>query len=56
MHQHAREPRMLRLYVGLFALVALAMLLAASWLRFLVPARHHQARLRDVSWLAQPGR
>ena len=44
------EPRLLRLYLGLFALVALMMLLAASWLRFLVPSRQ-EARIRDVSWV-----
>ena len=52
-HLATREPRILRLYVGLFALMALLMLLAASWLRFFVPARHHGSRLRDVSWLQQ---
>ncbi len=47
---------MLRLSLGLFALAALTMLLAASWLRFLVPAPRHAVRVRDVSWLQQPGR
>ena len=44
------EPRLLRLYLGLFALLALTMLLAAAWLRFLVPSRH-EIRVRDVSWV-----
>jgi len=44
------EPRLLRLYLGLFALVALMMLLAAAWLRFLVPSRQ-ETRVRDVSWV-----
>ena len=44
------EPRLIRLYLGLFALLALAMLLAAGWLRFLVPSRH-EIRVRDVSWV-----
>jgi hypothetical protein len=37
------------LYLGLFALVALTMLLATAWLRFLLPSRH-ETRVRDVSW------
>ncbi|HEX7623251.1 MAG TPA: hypothetical protein VF400_06735 [Anaeromyxobacteraceae bacterium] len=44
------EPRLLRLYLGLFALLALTMLLATGWLRFLVPSRH-ETRVRDVSWV-----
>jgi hypothetical protein len=53
-----REPKLLRLYLGVFSLIALTMLLAASWLRFLVPHRAPRARsrVRDVSWLHQPGR
>ena len=50
LHDPRREPRMLRLYLGLFALAALAMLLIAARLRFFVPSRH-QERIRDVSWL-----
>ena len=50
-----REPKLLPVFVAFFALAALAMLLAAGWVRFLVPARH-PVRLRDLSWLAQPGR
>ncbi len=49
------EPRLLRLYLGLFALVALAMLLAASWLRGWVPARQ-VVRIRDVTWLPPAAR
>jgi hypothetical protein len=49
------EPRWHRLYLGLFALAALAMLLATGWLRFFVPARHG-ARVRDVTWLSQQER
>ena len=49
----AREPRLLRLSLGLFALVALTMLLATAWIRFFVPQRQG-ARLRDVSWLVHP--
>jgi hypothetical protein len=44
------EPRLTRLYLGLFALMALTMLLAAAWLRFLLPSRH-ETRVRDVSWV-----
>jgi hypothetical protein len=55
-HAARREPKLLRLYLGLFALVALTTLLAASWLRFFVPQRHRQARVRDVSWLQPSGR
>ena len=44
------EPRLARLYLGLFALVALTMLLATAWLRFFVPSRH-EPRVRDVSWV-----
>jgi hypothetical protein len=51
-----RESKLLRLYLGLFALLALAMLLAASWLRFFLPQRHHPVRVRDVSWLQPSGR
>jgi hypothetical protein len=53
-----QEPRMLRLSLGLFGLAALTMLLAVAWLRFLVPAPRHAARVRvrDISWLQQPGR
>ncbi len=47
------EPRMLRFSLTLFAFAALAMLLAAGWLRFLVPAARHSPRVRDVSWLAR---
>ncbi len=50
-----REPKLLPVFVAFFALAALAMLLAAGWVRFLVPTRH-PVRLRDLSWLAQPGR
>ncbi|GEJ59015.1 hypothetical protein AMYX_37560 [Anaeromyxobacter diazotrophicus] len=49
------EPRLLRLYLGLFALVALSMLLAASWLRGWVPVRQ-AVRVRDVNWLPPGGR
>jgi len=49
-HHFRREPRMLRLSLGLFALAALALLLIAARLRFFVPSRH-QDRIRDVSWL-----
>jgi flagellar biogenesis protein FliO len=45
-----RESTILRLYLGLFALVALVVLLAAGWLRFLAP-RHATSSVRDVSWL-----
>ena len=44
------EPRLLRLYLGIFALLSLAMLLAASWLRSWMPARQ-AVRVRDVNWL-----
>jgi hypothetical protein len=47
---------MLRFSLGLFALAALAMLLAAGWLRFLVPAARNAPRVRDVSWLQQQER
>jgi hypothetical protein len=50
-----REPRLLRLFVAFFALAALAVLLAAGWVRFFVPTRH-PARVRDITLLAQPGR
>jgi hypothetical protein len=50
------EPRWYRLYLGLFALAALAMLLATGWLRFFVPARQGAPRVRDVSWLSLPER
>jgi hypothetical protein len=50
------EPRMLRFSLTLFALAALAMLLAAGWLRFFVPAARHAPRLRDLSWVQPPGR
>ncbi|HET9595080.1 MAG TPA: hypothetical protein VFP65_05850 [Anaeromyxobacteraceae bacterium] len=50
------DSRWHRLYLGIFALAALAMLLATAWLRFLVPARHGAPRLRDVTWLSPPGR
>ncbi len=43
-------PRVIRFSLGLFALAALAMLLVAAWLRFLVPTRQPD-RVRDVSWL-----
>lgn len=49
------EPRLLRLYVGIFALLALAMLLAASWLRSWMPVRQ-AVRVRDVNWLPPRGR
>ena len=49
------EPRMLRYYVGLFALVALSMLLVASWLRSWVPVRQ-AVRIRDVTWLPPAAR
>jgi hypothetical protein len=49
------EPRLLRYYLGLFALVALSMLLVASWLRSWVPVRQ-PVRIRDVSWLPPGGR
>ena len=50
------EPRMYRFSLSLFALAVLAMLLVAGWLRFFVPSARHAPRLRDVSWLQQPGR
>ncbi len=50
------EPRMVRFSLGLFALAALAMLLAAAWLRFFVPMARPAQRVRDVSWLQQPER
>jgi hypothetical protein len=46
-----REPRLLRVWLALFALAALTMLLAAGWLRFFVPAVRHASRVRDVGWL-----
>ena len=49
------EPRLVHLYLGLFALVALAMLLLASWLRGWVPVRQ-AVRIRDVNWLPPAGR
>ena len=49
------EPRILRLYLGLFALAALTMLLAAAWLRSFVPARH-ATRVRDISGISRPER
>ena len=49
------EPRLLRFYLGLFALLALAMLLLASWLRSYVPIRQ-PARIRDVTWLPPAAR
>ena len=54
------EPGLLRLYaerfyLGFFALVALSMLLAASWLRSWVPVRQ-AARIRDVTWLPRAER
>ena len=52
--RHA-EPRLLRLYLGLFALLALAMILLASWLRCWVPVRQ-AVRIRDVDWLPPAGR
>ncbi len=52
---HARQ-RMLRFSLGLFALAALTMLLVAGWLRFFVPGARQAPRVRDVSWLQQPGR
>ncbi len=45
-----REPRFVRMSLGLFALAGLVIVLAAAWLRFLVPSRHPQ-RVRDVIWL-----
>jgi hypothetical protein len=56
MQDMPRETKLLRLYLGLFALASVTMLLAASWLRFLVPQRHLRARVRDVSWLDSPER
>ena len=47
--------RLLRFYLGLFALPALAMLLLASWLRSYVPIRQ-PARIRDVTWLPPAAR
>ena len=47
---------MLRFSLTLFALAALAMLLAAGWLRFFVPAARHAPRLRDLSWVQPPER
>lgn len=44
------ESRLLRFYLGFFALASLAMLLVASWLRGYVPARQ-AVRIRDVTWL-----
>jgi len=43
--------RVARIFLGLLALACLAMLLAAAWLRFLVPS-HGGERLRDAAWLA----
>jgi hypothetical protein len=45
-----REPRLLRLYLGLFALAALTVLLVAARLRYLVRAPQEE-RVRDVTWL-----
>ncbi len=47
---------MLRFSLTLFALAALAMLLAAGWLRFFVPSARHVPRLRDLSWVQPPER
>jgi hypothetical protein len=48
------ESRMLRVWLGMFALAALALVLVTGWLRFLVPSRHG-ARVRDVmSWVPPP--
>ncbi len=49
------EPRLVRLYLGVFALLALAMLLLAAWLRSWVPVRQ-AVRIRDVTWLPPAGR
>jgi hypothetical protein len=43
-------------WLGVFALAALAMLLMAAWLRGFVPGPRQPQRLRDVSWLEQRGR
>jgi hypothetical protein len=43
--------RFARLCLGAFALACLTLLLAAAWLRFLVPG-HGGERLRDAPWLA----
>ncbi len=56
LRQPRQEPRMLRLSLALFGLAALTMLLAVAWLRFLVPAPRHVARVRDISWLQQAER
>ncbi len=42
---------LVRLTLSLFALATLVVLLTASWLRFLVPARQPRD-VRDVRWLA----
>lgn len=55
MQQTIREPTVLRLYLGLFALASLTLLLAAAWLRAFVPSRQ-PVRVRDVSWLSRPER
>jgi hypothetical protein len=52
----ANVSRMLRLSLGLFALAALAMLLAAAWLRSFVPSARHPTRVRDITSLSQLGR
>ncbi len=50
------EPQLVRLSLALFGLAALAMLLAAGWLRFFVPAARHSSRVRDVTWLERQER
>ncbi len=43
-------PNVFRYTLGAFAVVAVTMLLAVGWLRFLVPSRAPE-RVRDVTWL-----
>lgn len=43
------EPRFLRLSLGLYALVMLAMLLLAGWMRFLFPYPRQTVRVRDLN-------
>lgn len=50
------ESRVVRVSLGVFALLAVSMLLAVAWLRSFVPAARHAPRLRDVSWLQLRGR
>lgn len=50
-----REPALLRVLAAAFAFATLALLLAAAWLRFLVPSRQ-PVHVRDVRWLPPAGR